>query len=389
VQKLAIITSHPIQYNAPLFRLLTERKQIDIKVFYTWGQAKGKVYDPGFGKEREWDIPLLNGYNYEFLNNVARDPGTHHFRGIDNPDIISRIQAYNPNALLMYGWSFKSHLKTMRYFHKKIPVWFRGDSTLLDEAAGFSFKKTARQIFLRWVYRHIDYALYAGRANRQYFEALGLKDRQLVFVPHAVENDRFYDREGQYDQQAKSWRRELGIGDKEMVFLFAGKLEPKKDPELLVRAFRQLKAPDTRLIFVGNGILEEKLKAMAGTGPDIIFLPFQNQRRMPVVYRLGDVFILPSKGPGETWGLAVNEAMACSRPVMVSDKCGCAADLVLPEQNGWIFEAGSLTDLLRALQDCIQSPQQATQRGELSYQKIKHWDLTAQAIAIENLLIAH
>ncbi len=58
---------------------------------------------------------------------------------------------------------------------------------------------------------------------------------------------------------------------------------------------------------------------------------------MPILYRLGNVFCLPSKGPGETWGLAVNEAMASSRPVIVSNKVGCAADLVSEGANGYLF----------------------------------------------------
>lgn len=78
--RLAIILSHPIQYYSPLFKCLSERKVVEIKVFYTWGQSvNGKKYDHGFGKAIEWDIPLLDRYDYEFLENVSKDPGSHHF----------------------------------------------------------------------------------------------------------------------------------------------------------------------------------------------------------------------------------------------------------------------------------------------------------------------
>jgi glycosyltransferase involved in cell wall biosynthesis len=70
---------------------------------------------------------------------------------------------------------------------------------------------------------------------------------------------------------------------------------------------------------------------------------------MPVVYRLANVFVLPSTGPGETWGLAVNEAMACSRAVIVSDKCGCAQDLVHGGVNGYVFKSGDV----KSLRDCM------------------------------------
>jgi glycosyltransferase involved in cell wall biosynthesis len=71
---------------------------------------------------------------------------------------------------------------------------------------------------------------------------------------------------------------------------------------------------------------------------------------MPLVYRLGDIFILPSKGPGETWGLSVNEAMACGRPVIVSDKCGCAYELIKEGVNGYTFRSGDVNDLVNKMQ---------------------------------------
>ena len=145
MKKLAIITTHPIQYNAPLFRLLTERSKISIKVFYTWGQTKeGLVYDPDFKKEFKWDIPLLDGYEHEFVENISSNPGAGNFKGIINKDLIERIEQYNPDAILVYGWSFKSHLQVLRWFKGKKKIIFRGDSTLLDEVKGFSLKKAGR-----------------------------------------------------------------------------------------------------------------------------------------------------------------------------------------------------------------------------------------------------
>ena len=118
--KLAIVTSHPIQYNAPFFSLLARRKKVEIKVFYTWGkQVLEEKFDPGFGKSIEWDIPLLNGYEYTFVENTAKDPGSHHFSGIVNPGLISEIETYEADAVLIFGWSFISHLKALYYFKGK------------------------------------------------------------------------------------------------------------------------------------------------------------------------------------------------------------------------------------------------------------------------------
>lgn len=375
-----------MQYNAPLFAYLSQLEGIDVRVFYTWGsEASGGVYDRGFGLERIWDIPLLSGYAYEFVPNTSSRPGSNHFRGIVNPSLIERIRAYNPDMLLVFGWRFQSHLRVLRYFHGRVPILFRGDSTLLDEWGQPFLKKWLRCLFLKWVYRHVDYALYAGKANHAYFTKLGLREAQLVFAPHAVDNDRFSDKNGDYEKKARSWRAELGIGEKELVFLFAGKLEPKKDPVLLAVAFLALNAPGSRLIFVGNGLLEASLQEKTGKDKRILYIPFQNQSLMPVVYRLGDVFVLPSKGPGETWGLAVNEAMASGRAVVVSDRCGCAADLVQEGANGYVFRAGDAGGLLAILQTLYTERERLGTMGKRSEAIVKDWNYGTIAEAVERL----
>ena len=86
---------------------------------------------------------------------------------------------------------------------------------------------------------------------------------------------------------------------------------------------------------------------------NVYFAPFQNQSLMPRTYLAADLFVLPSRGPGETWGLAINEALSLARPVVVSDHVGCAADLVAPGRNGLSFRAGDVADLTRALREAL------------------------------------
>jgi len=345
MKKLAIIITHPIQYYSPLFKLLAERNKIKIKVFYTLEQSKEKVYDKKFGKEIKWDIPLLEGYDYTFVKNTAKTPGSGHFYGVINPTLIAEIEEWNANAILVFGWNHQSHIKAMRYFKEKTPVYFRGDSTLLDET--IDLKTSLRRIWLKLVYHYIDYAFYVGINNKKYYLKHGLKEKQLIFAPHAIDNKRFYDDDGQYAKKAMIWRKELGYSENDKVILFVGKFETKKNPLLLIDAAKEIQK--YRFLFVGNGELENEMKNRADEFSNIQFLSFQNQSLMPVVYRLGSVFVLPSKGPGETWGLAVNEAMACGLPVLVSNKAGCAIDLVKEGQNGFIFKSGDIDDLIEKL----------------------------------------
>lgn len=388
-QRLAIITTHPIQYNAPLFARLAQEADIQLKVFYTWGQSQEQIYDPGFGQSRRWDIPLLAGYEHTFVPNTASQPGSHHFWGIQNPDLIAQINAFQPDALLVYGWSFYSHLKTMRYFKGKIPVWFRGDSHLLDESTAFSWKKLLRRTLLRWVYRYVDTAFYVGQANRAYYLKHGLKQTQLQFAPHAIDHQRFESDGHTQEKLALKQRLKLGIPQDAQVFLFVGKLEAKKNPAQLIRAFQASSSASCFLLLVGEGPDKAHLQALAAEHPRIFFLGFQNQTAMPIIYRLGDVIVLPSQGPGETWGLAINEAFACSRPAIVSDKVGCGSDLIQPGQTGWVYDASQEQALQHCLQlACTQGKSKLQAMGKQAHTLIQAWHYDAIASAIKIRLYA-
>jgi glycosyltransferase involved in cell wall biosynthesis len=369
--RLAIVSTHPIQYYAPLFRRLSGREELDVHVFYGWQGPSAGDYDPGFDEEVMWDIPLLDGYPHTFLENESSDPGTHHFRGIVTPDLVPSIEAWEPDAVLVFGWNYWSHLGALRHFHGRVPVLFRGDSTLLDETPGPH--RWGRRIFLRWVYRHVDRALYVGQNNRAYFEAHGFSDDQLTWVPHAIENSRFAEASDAEDR-ARKWREEVGIPDEAPVVLFAGKLGEKKAPDVLLDAFLRQENKESHLAVVGSGPMEEGLKSQAAGHPCVHFLGFQNQSRMPVVYRLGDVFVLPSRGPGETWGLAVNEAMACGRPVVVTERVGCAPDLV-DEANGRIVPSEDANALAGALDDLLADRDQLWRMGRRSTERIQDWSI--------------
>ena len=382
--KLAIITTHPVQYNAPLFRLLTERKKINIKVFYTWSQTESGVkFDPGFGKTIEWDIPVLDGYAFSFVENISEKPGSHHYKGINNPTLIKEIQEWNADSLLVYGWNFKSNLKAMRFFKNKIPVLFRGDSTLLDEKPGL--KKIIRRTVLKYIYSFVDIAMYAGVANKAYFIAHGFREKQLVFMPHAIDNKRFAANEENL-LAGKALKQKLHIPDNALVFLFAGKLDENKNAVLLIDAFNDCNDEESYLLIVGNGSQEENLKNRYKGNKNIAFLDFQNQQQMPALYSASDVFVLPSNS--ETWGLAVNEAMAAGKAIILSDACGASYDLVKNMENGFAFKKNNKVSLKTCLQYFIDHKNEAQVMGQNSLLKIKGYSYCTDCIALESAVAA-
>jgi glycosyltransferase involved in cell wall biosynthesis len=343
-RRLAIVISHPIQYFAPLHNRLAQREDLEVKVFFTWHAGEAPVLDRGFRQVFAWDVPLTDGYVFERIANVAADAGTHHFFGLRNPALSERVLAWNPDVAMVYGWAWYSHLVALRAFYRRrIPVLFWGDSHLLDENRS-GVRWWVKRALLRRIFRWPAGFLVVGSANRAYYEAFAVPADRLHRCAHTIDVQRFAEPAEKLEGEAARWRRELGIAKDAMVLLFAGKFEPRKQPLELMRLVAALPNPRIILILVGGGQLQPQIEALAAAQPSRFrVLPFQNQSRMPVVYRLGDLLVLPS-ACGETWGLVVNESLASGRPVLVSDRVGCAADLV--DRNcGDIFCARGLTRL--------------------------------------------
>jgi len=351
--RLAFIASHPVQYVAPLYQRLAKRDDLAVKVFFTWHAAERAVADHGFGQPVAWDISLTEGYDFETVANVAADPGTHHFFGLRNPALVDRVTAWQPDAVVVNGWAWFSHLQALAALHRRgVRTLFRGDSHLLDGAPAGP-RGWFKQAVLRRVFAWPDGFLVVGSANRAYYEAFGVAPARLHPCPHSIDVARFAAPADELERRAAEWRAQLGIAPAQRVVLFAGKFERKKRPVELMRAVQRRANPDIVLVLVGGGELQAEIDAVAAAAPARFrVIPFQNQSRMPVVYRLGDLFVLPS-GHGETWGLAVNEALACGRPVLVSDRVGCAAD-VIDADCGDVFRWDDLDGLADVMNRLVQ-----------------------------------
>ncbi len=371
--------------------MLSDRGKVSLHVFYTWPQGVGVKYDPDFLMEVEWDQPLLDGYSYTLVENTSDNPGSKRFRGVVNPDLIEKIIDIDPAAILIYGWRFHSHLKVMRYFKGRIPILFRGDSHLLDERWGI--RSFSRRMTLRWIYRYVDKVLYCGSNNLDYFKVHGVKSSHLFFMPHCVDNDFFSSRNTSRSVQALDRRRELGIKDTQIVIAFVGKFVEKKNPNVLAEALQDMPVSmrdKLVLLFVGSGILEGGLRTLANELPSAVVrvLPFQNQSELPIIYRMADVLALPSKGPGETWGLVVNEAMASSRAVLVSDRVGCARDIVENRGTGWVFSFKKKLSLSLALQEISKIDREdLLERGKRANRVILDYSLENAAKCIEDCIL--
>ncbi|MEP7127156.1 MAG: glycosyltransferase family 4 protein [Byssovorax sp.] len=368
MKKLAIITSHPIQYNAPWFRHIAAQPGIDLKVFYLWDFGVTSRVDVGFDQALTWDIPLLDGYAHEFVPNVSASPGTSHFTGLLNPDLSRRMRAFDPAAVLMMTYNYASTHRFL-WTWRDSPLLFRGDSHRIVPRVGP--KEWVRRAGLALLMRRFAAFLYVGAANRRYFVHHGVPSPRLFFAPHAVDTARFTAHRADADLAAAAWKRELGIPEGHAVVLFAGKFEPIKRVTDLIRAHRSAALPGVALLLVGNGPLEAEVRREAAGDASIFFAPFQNQSQMPRTWAAGNIVVVCSQS--ETWALVVNEAMCMGRPVIVSDHVGCGEDLVHPGQNGLIFPTGQIPALARCLTEAFADRDRLRAWGERSLEIVSRY----------------
>jgi glycosyltransferase involved in cell wall biosynthesis len=327
---------------------------LETRVFFTWHAGGQAQFDHGFGKAVAWDIPLTDGYHFEAVPNTARKPGSNHFWGLQNPDLVRRVLAWKPDAVHLTGYNGRSHLQAMRALARAgVPVLFRGDSHLLD-GHGPWWRWTLKRTLLRAIYRWPAAFLCVGQANKDYYRAFGVPENRLFECPHSVETERFAEPNATLEHEAAAWRSELRISPQQWVLLFVGKFEDKKRPLPLMRTFLEMDCDQSVLLMVGDGQFGAEVRDLAAKCPERFrVLPFQNQSKMPLVYRLGDLLILPS-AYGETWGLAVNEAMACGRPALVSDRVGCHQDVICRGVTGEVFAASGWGDFQAKLAALMQ-----------------------------------
>jgi glycosyltransferase involved in cell wall biosynthesis len=343
--RLALLASHPIQYQAPLFRELAQ--WVDLQVFFAHRANEADQANAGFGVGFTWDVDLLSGYRHHFLHNVSRHPGLDLFEGCDTPSIASELAHGSFGALLVMGWHLKSFWQGIWAAKRAgIPVMVRGDSHL--DTPRSAAKRVGKSLIYPLALRVFDAALYVGERSRRYWEHYGYPARRLFFSPHCVDNAWFADRA---TQAARAELRALhGIPADARVALFAGKLIASKRPLDLIYAARKLATGGVPLtvLIAGSGSMARELAAAAGhLGVRLVELGFCNQSRMPAAYSACDALVLPSEH--ETWGLVANEALACGRPVVVSDACGCAPDLAADGRAGRVFHAGDIASLADAL----------------------------------------
>ncbi len=362
-KRLAIITTHPIQYHAPWYRALALNPEIELEVFYCHRATPKEQADAGFGVEFDWDVSLLDGYSHHFLKNVAERPAVSGFNGLDTPEIQAVIARERFDAVMVNGWHYKSAWQTMRACWKTgTPVMARSDSHLHTER-GFA-KRAAKWPLYQWFIPKLDACLAVGTWSKEYFLRYGAHPERIFLVPHVIDQVFFEDQWQRWQPQRDVLRQQWGLPAKATAFLFAGKFVATKRPIDFIRAIHAAATKGAGIagLMVGDGSLRTKCEEFVhDNNVPVRFTGFLNQSELVKAYVAADALVLPSDG--ETWGLVVNEAMSCGLPCVVSDQVGCSPDMIVPELTGSVFPAGDCNGLAELLASLAAHPAHLRQLG--------------------------
>ena len=373
--RLLVLSSHPIQYQAPMHRALATRSELDLTVLFCsdWGLTPYR--DKGFGHDIKWDTPLLDGYRSTFLRNWSWRPALHRFWGVLNPGVVRCILRQRYDAVLVYGWGRATNWLAMAAAAaSRTPLLLRGESNLLNSVS--PVKKLLKKIMLRPLFATTAGFLSIGRYNTEFYRNWGVPTDKIYLTPYAVDNDFWVGQSASLGPRKSQLKCELGFDPNMPVVLFAGKLIAVKRPFDLLQAFNQVsKRVAAGLVFLGDGKLRQELETYARQRrlPNVRFVGFKNQTEIAPFFALADVFVLPSGC--EPWGLVINEAMCFGLPVIASDKVGAAGDLVQPGVNGYVYPAGNVDALSEHLEELLLNPALRHAAGQASRELIQNWGI--------------
>lgn len=350
VTRLAILSTHPIQYQVPWFRALSAEPDIHLEVLYCHKATAAEQGGAGFGRAFDWDIPLLDGYNYRFLRNEATSPTIGSFGGLNTPEIAALISSGRYDAVMVHGWHYRSAWQAFRACWKtQTPVLVRGDSQLLTPRP--AWKRLMKEATYRSFIPRFDACLAVGKRSREYFLHYGASPQNVFMVPHVVDEPMF---DGQLPgllENRLALRKQWNLELSSIVFAFVGKFLPVKRPMDFVQAVQGAfnNCNDVAGLMVGDGPLRVDCEDFVRAHKiPVKFCGFLNQSEIASAYVASDALVLPSSS--ETWGIVVNEAMRCGRPCFITDQVGCAPDMIESGYTGEIYRAGDIDGLAGLIQ---------------------------------------
>lgn len=373
--RIAAFVSHPIQYLTPLWQELSQRRGVDLTVFYFSRQGLVPSTDPGFGVSFAWDIDLLAGHRHEFLPRrwPTRDPLDYEAWALNRGFLAALRQGWDAAFIAGYAhannWLIVAACKRLG-----IPVICFADTTSSSSQAKTLPRRLLKRMLLTSFLRQPAAFLAAGGQSRTYLADYGAAPESIFICPYAVDVARFREAvAGAGASGREALRSRWRIPPDTKIAMFCGKLVPWKRPLDLLRAVEAIDRSDLVAVFVGDGELRETI--LSRGGDRVRVTGFMNQSEIPLALSLADVFVLPSSF--EPYGMVVSEAQCLGVPAIVSDACGCHGEgsVVQPGISGFVYPTADVAALASRIEALLHDgelhrrmSQQARLQGETQSQ---------------------
>ncbi len=382
--RLAILASHVIQYQAPLYQALARDARFDLTVLFCSRAGAESYQDRELGVDVRWDTPLLEGYRHVFLRNLSPSAPGRPWSAV-NPGLVAHLWRERYDAVVVPGYAVASYwLAYLGAWLSATPVFFRGEAVLRPGRP--APLRLLKRLLVGVLLRGTAACLSIGTQSRAFYRAFGVPDERIYFAPYAVDHALFEGESERWRVRRDELRRELGLPPGAVVVLFVGKLVPRKRPLDLLEALTRLDER-FRLVFVGEGPLRAEIERRGRPTTRVTLAGFRNQSELPRFYAAADVFALPSEH--EVAPLVLNEAMCAALPLVVSDAVPSAPDMVEPGTNGAIYRCGDTEALASALSYMARRPEELAAMGLRSREKARGRGLDVVASSLDAALARH
>ncbi|NJL00548.1 MAG: glycosyltransferase family 4 protein [Spirulinaceae cyanobacterium SM2_1_0] len=386
--RVLIVATHPIPYIVPLFRLMAAQPQWKLQVAFCCLAGVESYRDPEFATQIQWDVPVLEGYPWVELPNRSPRPGLGRFWGLVNPQVLARVA--EADVVLVYtGYVYATFWLALlaAKWHRKAFI-FVTDASSSAPRDRATWKSRLKPLLLPPLFRQADGIIVSSDFGIEVVADLGVPRDRIFMTPSATDNDWWLAQAATLDHKIARQHWDLPLDAP--IVLFCAKLQFWKRPQDILRAFAQAGVPDSILLYAGDGSLRAELAAEAialGVGDRVRFLGFVNQTQLPAVYVAADLLALCSEY--EPFGVVVNEAMLCARPVVVSDRVG-GRQLVTAGENGFVYPCGDVAALAQVLQDGLGDRDRLAQMGLAARERMQTWspreNVAEQLRAVETSL---
>jgi glycosyltransferase involved in cell wall biosynthesis len=277
-----------------------------------------------------------------------------------------------PDVVCVNGWSFGGGIAALSWcLAHQVPVVMMSESTAVDHPRYYWKEAIKRRIV-----RLCSASLVGGSRHRDYIAALGAPLDHVFTGYDAVDNEHFRAGADAARRAERQLRRQLGLPER--YFMACSRLVEKKNVAGLLQGYalyrQRARCMPWSLVIVGDGELRDQLVALQvrlGLQEHVLFGGEKTYRELPIYYGLAGAFVHASTT--EEWGLVVNEAMAAGLAALVSHRCGCAADLVVPGVNGLLFDPYDPSDMAAAMIEMSDGSCDRDAMGRASREIVGRW----------------